>query len=57
MDFFLSLPLSFSPVTIGAGADDWRARPHARTGHGSGGGGGGGFVICPSIEKIVICDL
>ena len=49
MDFFISLPLSFSPVTTGAGAGDRRARP---------GGGSGGSVICPFIEKkIVICDL
>ena len=50
----ISLPLSFSPVTTGAGAGDRRARPGARAGHGSGGGGGGGgggSVICPSIEK------
>ena len=49
--FFISLPLSFSLVTTGAGAGERRARPGARAGHGSGGGDGGGSVICPSIEK------
>ena len=59
--FFISLPLSFSPVTTGAGAGDRRALPGARARHGSGGGGGGGggdgSVICSSIKKIMICDL
>ena len=42
--FFISLPLSLSPVTTGAGAGDRRACPgsHACAGHGSGGDSGGG---------------
>jgi len=50
---FLSLPLSFSPVTTGASAGDRRARPSAcaRARAGGGGGGGGGSVICYSIQK------